>query len=136
MEIVNIVEIDAKNPNASSAFCVNAYFVIFGKLTKSIFIGIISVRSSSSKVAPSLLDQKIAGTQYKRCKNKNLPSLSLCHLSNTKLWTIWYVFFGRIETVNCFWDLLTFSSKGRAKVYRVLLSPPCPPAPLLTTSLH
>ena len=45
-ETVNKVEIDAKNPNVSSAFCVDAYFVIFRKLSNKIPFGTILVMSN------------------------------------------------------------------------------------------
>ena len=43
-EMANKVEIDAKNQNASSAFCINAYFVIFRKYVNTFFIATFFLR--------------------------------------------------------------------------------------------
>ena len=44
--MVNKVEVDAKNQNASSAFCVNAYFMIFRKFRNKFVIAHLSVGAS------------------------------------------------------------------------------------------
>ena len=59
LEIVNNWQIDAKKPNASSPFCVNAYFRGLRNFTNFVFSFLFKVRPSSSVVEQWPLDLRL-----------------------------------------------------------------------------
>ena len=59
LEIVNNWQIDAKKPNASSPFCVNAYFRVLRNFTNFVFSSFFKVRPSSSVVEQWPLDLRL-----------------------------------------------------------------------------